>query len=124
MIYLSFFGSLLVTIIVEGAAVLFIFRRKGFVDTKKVVYTSVYCNLLTNPALNLLLLVFVHQFGEGAYIPALILLELAAVFVEAAVYQYLCRFGMLLSVLLSAFLNVLSFASGFVVNIITVLLLS
>jgi len=104
-----FFGllwSLLLTALVEGAAILIIFRRPAF------VYYSALCNLLTNPAMNLLLAVSVSILGAGAYYPALILLEVVVVCVEAGVYMYICGFGIKKSVALSAFLNALSFASG------------
>ncbi|MCL1983737.1 MAG: hypothetical protein FWG53_11725 [Clostridiales bacterium] len=106
MTYLLFLECFVITAIVEGAAVLIVFRQKRY------VYYSFLCNLLTNPALNLSLLVSVNLLGEGAYCPALLVSEIAAVFVEAAVYNYLCRFGLPKSLMLSAFLNLLSFAAG------------
>ena len=110
MIYLVFAGYLLLTVIIEGVAVALLFRQMQY------VYYSLLCNLLTNPALNLLLLLFVKQFGENMYIPVLLLAEVAVVFVEAAVYKYICGFRMSKALLLSAFLNVLSFAAGLALN--------
>ena len=112
MIYtvLRFFIYLLLTFMVEGVVILIIFRRK------KYVYYSVLCNLLTNPALNLLLTVSSILFGVRIYGLALVILELAVVIVEAAVYNYICGFGIKKSAILSAFLNALSFAAGILVN--------
>ena len=112
MIYLILLGYLLITVTIEGAAILIIFRQKRY------VYYSFLCNLLTNPALNLILLITVRTLGEGSYYPTLLLSEIAAVFIEAAVYNYLCGFGMRKSLLLSAFLNTLSFAAGVLINFI------
>jgi len=106
-----FLWSLLLTFIIEGLAVLVIYRRKEY------VYYSVLCNLLTNPALNLLLAVSVRVLGGSAYYPALVVLEPAVVLVEAAVYDYICGFGMRKSVTLSVILNVLSFTAGAVINV-------
>jgi len=101
---------LLLTVAVEGSAVLIIFRQKEY------GYFCLLCNLLTNPALNLLLLVFVSLFGARVYYPVLIPAEIAVVFIEAAVYNYICRFGMKKAIMLSAFLNSISFAAGVLIN--------
>ena len=103
---------LLLTIAVEGAAILIIFRRK------KYVYYSVLCNLLTNPTMNLLLKTSVWLLGSGVYFYAMVLLELAVVAVEAYVYYYICGFGLRKSAILSAFLNALSFAAGLLLDVL------
>ena len=108
--YLGFLRAFLLTLVVEGVAILVIFKRK------KYVYYSVLCNLLTNPALNLLLSVSVIFFGAGAYYPVLVPAEIVVVFVEAAVYDYICGFGMKKAVMVSAFLNMISFAAGIFLN--------
>jgi len=109
-IYFVFLWSLLLTIVIEGIAILTIFRRK------KYVYYSMLCNLLTNPAMNLLLAASVTLFGVGKYYLTLVIAELAVITVEAAVYNYICRFGMRKSLLLSAFLNALSCVAGLAIN--------
>jgi len=106
MILLIFLQCLLITIIVEGVAIFIIFRRKDY------IYYSVLCNVLTNPAMNLVLLSATNFIGAKAYLPALILSETAVVAVESGVYNYLCRFGILKSTVLSIGLNALSFAAG------------
>ena len=110
MIYLVFLAYLLVTVLVEGAAIFILFRRRDY------VYYSLLANLLTNPALNLLLLLSVNLFSEAAYYPTLLVTELAAVLIEAAVYCYLCGFKFPKSLALSTFLNLLSFAAGLILN--------
>jgi len=110
MIYLIFIGSLLITIAVEGIAILVLFRRKDY------FYYSVLCNLLTNPALNLVLMITVKAFGASVYYPVLLLAEVAVVFVEAALYKYLSGLNMKKCIMLSAFLNALSFAAGVLLN--------
>jgi len=109
-LYLVFLWSFLSTLVIEGIVILVIFRRK------KYAYYSMLCNLLTNPAMNLLLAASVKLFGVNAYYITLVFAELAVVLVEASVYNYICRFGMRKSVLLSAFLNLLSCMAGLLVN--------
>ena len=134
-IYIELLWDLLLTIIIEGAAIMVVFRVKRFgnkflmtlgfpaqntMDASlpsrkrlyKYAYYSLLCNLLTNPAMNLLLAVSLGIFGNGAYYPTLVMAELAVVFVEAIVYNYICSFGIKKAALLSAFLNTLSFAAG------------
>jgi hypothetical protein len=52
MIYFRFLVNLLLTILIEGSLTAIIFRRRDY------VYYSFLCNILTNPALNLILLIF------------------------------------------------------------------
>ena len=65
--------AFLLTAFVEGAAVGLAFRKL------RPVYISLLCNLLTNPATNVLLAVLVMWLGSRAYYPVLLCLELAAV---------------------------------------------
>ena len=109
-LFISILLAFLLTVVIECAVILIIFRQK------KYVYYCLLCNLLTNPAMNLLLSIFVSLFGVRTYYPVLIPAEIAVVFIEAAVYNYICGFGMRKSVLLSAFLNVISFAAGVLLN--------
>jgi len=109
-LYLAILRAFLLTAAIECAAVLIIFRQK------KYAYYCVLCNLLTNPALNLLLSIIVSLFGTSAYYPVLIPAEIAVVFIEAVAYDYICGFGMGKAVKLSAFLNAISFAAGVLAN--------
>ena len=109
-IYLVFLWSFLLTLVIEGIVILVIFRRK------KYVYYSMLCNLLTNPAMNLLLAASVILFGLNIYYLTLVIAELAVIFVEATVYNYICGFGIRKSVLLSTVLNIMSCIAGLLIN--------
>ena len=111
-LYLAILRPFLLTVAIECAAVLIIFRQKEY------VYYCLLCNLLTNPAMNLLLILFVSIFRMSVYYPVLIPAEIAVVFVEAVVYDYICGFGMRKAVILSAFLNAISFAAGILLNMV------
>ncbi len=113
MIYLVFAVDLLSTCLIEGAAILLWFRKREF------VYYSLLCNLLTNPALNLLLLVATKTLGPVYYAPALIVLEITVVLVEAYVYQMLGNLKTSKALLLSASLNLLSFLFGLMIGLWT-----
>ena len=79
---------------------------------RRFVYYSVLCNLLTNPAVNLLLLLSVRTLGEGSYIVSLVCLEAAALTAEAFVLKPLCRFKITKAFYISAILNASSFSAG------------
>jgi len=87
-----------------------------YIQAKKYAYYGLLANLLTNPALNLLLLLTVWLFGVRVYYPVLISAEIAVILIEAAVYNYICGFGMKKAIMLSAFLNAISFAIGVLIN--------
>ena len=109
-VYFELLKALLLTLLTEGVAVLLIFKQK------KYIYYSILCNILTNPAMNLLLIVSMVVFGAGSYYIMLIIAETVVIFVEAVVYNYICRFGFKRSFILSLFLNVLSFTVGILIN--------
>lgn len=108
MIYYVFLINLAVTIIFESSIMALLFRRRDF------VYYSVLCNLLTNPALNLLLLVTIKLLSESYYTAALILFETLAVFVEARVLKLLCRFSNTKAFIISCMLNITSYFIGLI----------
>ena len=112
MIYLIFLICLLLTIFLEGVIILFLFRRPIY------VYYSVLCNLLTNPALNLVLSVSIYLWGARVYYPVLVLCEVIVIIIEAIVYSYLCRLRFSKSIALSFLLNGVSCVSGVILNII------
>ena len=98
---------LAVTVAAEGLIMLLLFRSWRY------VYHSCLANLLTNPSLNVLLVIAVGLFGESAYLATLIPLELLAVVAEAFVYRLLCGFRIKRAIAVSGLLNVSSFAIGF-----------
>ena len=108
MIYLIFAVNLLLTCIFEGIAILLLFRKKEY------FYYSLLCNMLTNPALNLILYFICKALGYDLYYAVVIFLELIVVVVEAYVYRLLCNFKMHKSLLLSVLLNTISYISGVV----------
>jgi hypothetical protein len=98
------------TLCIEGIAVALIFRERT------MVLASVLGNLLTCPALNLIVLADVHLAGAVGYLPLLVCLELLAVLVEAWVYVRLSDRGVVLCLALSFGLNLLSFGVGLVIH--------
>lgn len=107
-----FLRNLVVTAAVEGAAVLCVRRDKRF------LFYSLLCNLLTNPLVNLLLILSVWWLGGSAYYPALALLEVLAVAAEAVVYHRLGGLSKRVSLWLSLLLNALSFLAGLLLNLL------
>ncbi len=97
---------LCLTVVAEGLLMLLLSRSWRF------VYYSLLANLLTNPALNALLIIIANLLGAAAYLPALIALELAAIAVEALLYRRLCDYRIGKAVAVSALLNAVSFALG------------
>lgn len=103
---LVFAINLGLTILVEGGIIALLFRRFHF------VYVSFLCNLLTNPLVNLLLLLAVRLLGEGAYTPSTAVLEIAAVIAEACIYRMLAGFSAWKSIGVSFLLNAASYGAG------------
>jgi len=110
MILIAFALCLLLTVLVEGGLMALLFRSRRF------VYYSFLCNLLTNPALNLLLTLCVTLLGVSWYWPALAVLEVAVVLAEAYVYRLLCGFTFVKAFGVSALLNLTSFLAGIGLN--------
>lgn len=103
---LLFLGAFAATAALEGAAAWLAGRKR------RMVYYSFLCNLLTNPAANLLMALFLILFGEGAYVPALILLETLVVAAEAGVYRLLAGFSTRKALGFSLLLNGISCLAG------------
>ena len=112
MIFAIFALNLVVTSVVEGSLIYLLFRRRSY------VYYSLLCNLLTNPAVNLILFLAAGAFGAGSYYPCLIILEILAVLVEAWVYRMLCPFTMTKAAGLSLLLNLASYLCGFLIYLL------
>jgi len=106
MIYWVFAVNLLITSLVEGLAIFLLYRKWDF------TYYSLLCNLLTNPAMNLLLFLAVKTLGSSFYGTALVVLEITVVLVEAFIYKLLGGLKITRALLLSALLNVLSYLCG------------
>ena len=114
MIYLVFAWNLALTVAVEGAVMWMLFRRRDY------MYYSLLANVITNPAVNLLLFFLVGNLG-WSYLPVLAVLEITAVALEACIYCKICDFGSgihgwLTASGVSVLLNLLSCTAGFVIN--------
>lgn len=109
MIFLVFAGNLVATVIIEGAIIALLFRRRDY------VYYSFLGNVLTNPALNLVLVLVMTYIGKEMYYPALALLEVSAVLVEAFVLKKLCGFKAAKALWVSALANAVSFCTGLLI---------
>lgn len=102
--------NLVLTVLIEGAAALIMHRRLG------ILYPTLLCNLATNPALNFLL-ILIGFLGGGALPPfvyptALILLETAAVLVEAWILRTTAGLTRPWAFLTSLIMNALSWGTG------------
>lgn len=102
-------GAFLLTVALEGGAVLLLTRRW------RPVYASFLCNLLTNPAANALVAGLTLWLGMEAYFPCLLVTELAVVCVEAAVYRLLLGLPWRRAWLWSLGLNAFSCLTGLVI---------
>jgi len=108
-IYCRFLLNLAATLLVEGLIIALWFHRRDY------VYYSVLCNLLTNPSLNLALLIAVRRIGGEYYTITLAVLEIAAVLAEAFVLRLLCRFRPAKALLVSCTMNAGSLLAGMLV---------
>jgi hypothetical protein len=104
--------NLCLTLVLEGLLVALITRDR------RIVYYSLLCNLLTCPALNLLVLISLFFWGNAVYVPALVVLESAAVLIECGVYRYLTGYSWGKALGLSAAANVFSLAAGLVLHLL------
>ena len=110
MIYLVFLVELALTVLIEGSVIFLLFTRWDY------LYHSVLVNLLTNPALNLGLLIAVTYGGTAYYQPLLLLGETLVILIEAWIYRYLGDFKFPKALLVSLLLNGLSFGLGLLLN--------
>jgi len=85
--------------------------------SKQFVYYIFLCNLLTNPALNLITLAVGQMFGAFWYKVAQIILEAAVVIIEARIISALCSFAVKKSIMISFALNSISYSIGLLISI-------
>ncbi|MBS7306643.1 MAG: hypothetical protein KIG43_01030 [Eubacteriales bacterium] len=105
--------SLALTILIEGVVVLLSTKDK------QMVKHSVLCNLLTNPIVNLVLILAVNIWGRGIYVPVLFVVELLTVGVEAYIYKYITGMELRQAVFLSMLANAASWGIGAIIGLIT-----
>ena len=105
--YLLWFSlHLLFTVCIEAAIAAICFRNRA------VVSTTLLCNLLTNPVLNLLLIICLKAVGIQFYWPVVLFLEIITVFTEAAILKLLTCCTARQTVWMSLLLNGSSFLIG------------
>ena len=110
--FLILIRNLLLTVLIEGLLVL-IFARK-----RETVYHSVLVNMLTNPLVNLFLMLWaslaVLPMDPSYYILTGIL-EVAAFVTEAFLYYRMGDFGIKKAFFASFLLNAASYSSGLLI---------
>ena len=101
--------ALIVTVVLEAIPAFF------FAPRKERFMASVICNAATNPALNLILLALRHLGAVGLLYGASVgVLEIAVVFIEAALYRLLLEEDRKKCLLYSLGVNALSFLFGLI----------
>ena len=96
---------LVVTVLVEcGLSLLF--------RSRELTYCVFLCNLLTNPLVNLLLILYSAYFPQEYYVIALAILEIAVVGVEAFIIALMTGMRPPKALLLSLFFNAASCGVG------------
>lgn len=107
MIYAIFTLNFTLTVLIEGALIALLFRKWRY------VYASFLCNMLTNPAMNLLMLILVNCLGSEYYGIIVAVLEVIVVIVETFVFKLLCDFRVKKAMVVSVFVNAVSYGVGF-----------
>lgn len=109
--FLVLLCQLLLTILVEGAVIVIFYK------SKEILRDSLVVNLLTNPPLNLtLMLLSGIGLSLGARLTVRIGLEIAVVFIEAIAYKYMLDTSFKKAFWLSLILNLTSFIIGEVIG--------
>ena len=98
--------NLLLTVLIEGALVLVFIKRKS------TAFHSVLVNMLTNPIVNILLVLW-GSFYLPYYYLAFTFLEVFAVITEAVLYEKMGDFGIKKAFFASILLNAASCSFGF-----------
>ena len=105
--------NLLLTVLIEGALVL-VFRKR-----RETVYHSVLVNMLTNPLVNVLLILwanFVPLAEAPFYYIAVAFLEIAAVITEWILYYKMGDFGIKKAFFASFLFNAASYSFGLLIQ--------
>ena len=99
--------SLFLTILVEGAVIMLCLH------SKETLRCSLYVNILTNPPLNLTLLLLAGTgWSSGAMWTLKIALEIAVVLIEAVAYKFMLGNNFKKTLWLSFIANLTSFVTG------------
>ncbi len=109
--FLVLLCQLLLTILIEGAVIVIFYK------SKETLRNSLYVNILTNPALNLtLILLSGIGFSLGVMLTIRIGLEIVVVFIEAIAYKFMLDTNFKKALWLSLILNLTSFIIGEVIG--------
>lgn len=116
--YVQVLTALILTIVIEGIAILLIKKKKEYLGY------SVLVNLITNPPLNLIVLKIEHSntipwtwfFIGGSTAPYIITLEIIVVLIEAVCYNAMTGMGMKKALGLSFALNAISYLAGLLIS--------
>ena len=105
--------ALVLTVLIEcGLSLLF--------KSRQLTYSVLLCNLLTNPLLNLFLILFVAFLGRDYYFVVLLFLEIVVVGVEAIIITRTTDLKPPKALLLSLFFNAASFGAGLLLNAVLI----
>ena len=108
---ISFLGAFVLTVLIEcGLASLF--------KTKRLIYAVFLCNLLTNPLLNFILLIYYNYIGHEFYWLIVAVLEVCVVIGEAFLIRAMMKYTFKKSVALSFLFNACSFTAGLLIGFI------
>ena len=109
--FLILLCQLCLTILIEGTVIIMVYK------SKEVLKSSFYANLLTNPPLNLTLMLL---SGIGLSLSAVLIiriaLEMVVVFIEAFVYKYTLDYSFKKTFGMSFLLNLTSFVLGDIIG--------
>jgi len=98
------------TVLVEcGLALLF--------KSKRLVYTVFLCNLLTNPLLNFILILYYHFISRRYYWRLVAILEICVVVGEALLIKLMMKYTFKKALTLSLLFNACSFGVGFFIGL-------
>ena len=114
--YVQVLTSLILTIVIEGALILLIKKKREYLGY------SVLVNLITSPPLNLIVLKIEHSsvipwtwfFIGGSTAPYVITLEIIVVLIEAVCYRAMTGMEMKKALGLSFVLNGVSYLAGII----------
>lgn len=105
----QFLRALLLTAAIEAVVMLLLFRNWQY------AYYTLLCNAISNPCMNLLLLLGLAVLGAAAYWPLLVFFECCVVALEGGLLCRLTGLRAKRAFALSALLNVCSAAIGILV---------
>lgn len=103
---ISLLRLLALTVLIEGVAVIY------FKPRKRVLLASVLGNILTNPLLNIAVIIVGFKFGSTVYVTAVICGELLAIIAETTVYRVLTGLNVRRCFMISMLANCVSYFVG------------